>query len=93
MKFLETKHPWAVFRYFFWGGRGGLNASFCAGNANMVMALAGNKADLEDKRKVPAEVYAWFFQSTILRIFYLLMELVVIFIFFNLLAVNSVCSL
>lgn len=23
----------------------------------MVMALAGNKADLEDKRKVPAEVY------------------------------------
>ncbi|GFZ09593.1 ras-related small GTP-binding family protein [Actinidia rufa] len=31
------------------------------GNANMVMALAGNKADLEDKRKVTAEearVYA-----------------------------------
>lgn len=48
----------------------------------MVMALAGNKADLEDKRKVPAEVYAWFFHSTMFRIFYLLMELVVIFIFF-----------
>ena len=28
------------------------------GNPNMVMALAGNKADLEDKRKVTAEVSA-----------------------------------
>jgi hypothetical protein len=27
-----------------------------AGNPNMVVALAGNKADLEDKRKVTAEV-------------------------------------
>lgn len=27
-----------------------------AGNPNMVTALAGNKADLEDKRKVSAEV-------------------------------------
>lgn len=27
-----------------------------SGNPNMVMALAGNKADLEDKRKVTAEV-------------------------------------
>lgn len=27
-----------------------------AGNPNMVMALAGNKADLEEKRKVTAEV-------------------------------------
>lgn len=27
-----------------------------AGNPNMVMALAGNKADLEDRRKVTAEV-------------------------------------
>lgn len=27
-----------------------------AGNPNMVVAFAGNKADLEDKRKVTAEV-------------------------------------
>lgn len=30
------------------------------GNPNMVMALAGNKADLEDKRKVTAEVSTTF---------------------------------
>jgi len=29
---------------------------FVAGNPNMVVAFAGNKADLEDKRKVTAEV-------------------------------------
>lgn len=33
---------------------------FIAGNPNMVMALAGNKADLEDKRKVVAEVNHFF---------------------------------
>ena len=27
-----------------------------AGNPNMVMAIAGNKADLEERRCVPAEV-------------------------------------
>lgn len=32
-----------------------------AGNPNMVVALAGNKADLEDKRKVTTEVSAIFF--------------------------------
>ncbi|KAL3345645.1 hypothetical protein AABB24_024547 [Solanum stoloniferum] len=26
------------------------------GNSNMIMALAGNKADLEDRRNVPAEI-------------------------------------
>lgn len=35
---------------------------FCiAGNPNMVMALAGNKADLEEKRKVTSEVYLTYF--------------------------------
>jgi hypothetical protein len=30
------------------------------GNPNMVMALAGNKADLEDRRKVSADVSFYF---------------------------------
>lgn len=30
------------------------------GNPNMIMALAGNKADLEDRRNVPAEVSCTF---------------------------------
>jgi hypothetical protein len=34
-----------------------------AGNPNMVVALAGNKADLEDKGKVTAEVSANFLFS------------------------------
>lgn len=28
----------------------------CTGNPNLVMALAGNKADLSSKRKIEAEV-------------------------------------
>jgi hypothetical protein len=32
------------------------HSGFIAGNPNMVVAFAGNKADLEDKRKVTAEV-------------------------------------
>ena len=28
----------------------------CTGNPNLVMALAGNKADLDPKRKIEAEV-------------------------------------
>ena len=35
------------------------------GNPNMVMALAGNKTDLEDKRKVTTEV------STVIVIYFL----------------------
>ena len=31
-----------------------------SGNPNMVMALAGNKADLEDKRKVTVEASIFF---------------------------------
>jgi hypothetical protein len=37
------------------------NFRVVAGNPNMVVALAGNKADLEDKRKVTTEVSAIFF--------------------------------
>lgn len=32
-----------------------MHLDFGSGNPNLVMALAGNKADLEDKRKVSAE--------------------------------------
>jgi hypothetical protein len=32
------------------------HSGLIAGNPNMVVAFAGNKADLEDKRKVTAEV-------------------------------------
>lgn len=41
---------------------------FVAGNPNMVVALAGNKADLEDKRKVTAEVSTVF--SFLLLLYY-----------------------
>jgi len=37
----------------------------CTGNPNLVMALAGNKADLAPKRKIEAEV------CNILAVFYL----------------------
>jgi hypothetical protein len=37
------------------------NFRVVAGNPNMVVALAGNKADLEDKRKVTTEVSAIFY--------------------------------
>lgn len=36
-----------------------------AGNSNMIMALAGNKADLEDRRNVPAEVSCTFWLSNV----------------------------
>lgn len=56
--FLPLKSRWL--RWFFWVASLSHMAVFglYTGNPNMVMALAGNKADLEEKRKVTAEVSA-----------------------------------
>ena len=40
------------------------------GNPNMVMALAGNKTDLEDKRKVTTEVSTVFLLLLLLLLLY-----------------------
>lgn len=56
-------------------------SAVCPGNPNMVMALAGNKADLEDKRKVtvaastfsPTRVSEWVLYVLLVLLHFVLM--------------------
>lgn len=53
------RKSWAEIRYWFSDSNVAVIWPIyvvCTGNPNMVMTLAGNKADLADKREVPVEV-------------------------------------
>lgn len=55
-RFWKTEHFNFLYYYFNFIVWICADLELCVGNPNMVMALAGNKADLEDKRKVAADV-------------------------------------
>jgi GTPase SAR1 family protein len=52
------------------------------GNPDIVMALVGNKADLQEKREVPVQVSATFLNSTHCHILYA-RKLAFIFLLYN----------